>query len=437
MRSCLLIRDRGAGPLACLVVLAVALLGLVGIQSAAAAGPTFKPAKPFLVPVAFTVAGGANTLKTEGINVKCSGETGSGKFSNAKEGKLTLKFTGCTALGEECGNVKEGEIETKELKTLLAYTYPVQVNPEGRQTGLVLSPASGGVFSEFTCATVGKDVVSGSLIAVVTPLSTRTKTLSLAIKETGNVQEPAEYETESGSKIAAALMCNFNETGLRKCGEEQVTPTITLTSEEATIEGAGAPREPAEIVNSSGKELVKKKFTGSLVNFNLKIEEAVWQLCKKGSMKGEITGLAKGTITFTLTECKGFFGEVCTSTGAKEGEVVISLPMELALLKGGKKEVALLFSFPKGGLALGCPGTMIGNFLVQMPIEKRKKEYALEMRGGKNGQSEPDEYETLSGETVKTGSAIGISGAETKRPMYFSDTETLLTFEEEVEFKQR
>jgi hypothetical protein len=201
--------------------------------------PRFEPAKGSVAfPVAFTSSGGETIFHAETTTVKCTGETGSGEFTGVKEGKLTLKFSGCKGNGKECGNVKEGEIETKELKVLPAYTYPSKETGEGRQTGLVLSPASGEVFAEADCesAALGELVVKGSVVAVVTPLETRTKTLALAIKQTGSIQEPSEYETETGESVAAELTCKFGAGAVRKCGEEEVTPKITLTSEEATIE---------------------------------------------------------------------------------------------------------------------------------------------------------------------------------------------------------
>jgi len=148
-------------------------------------------------------------------------------------------MTGChNVVGEQCG--KGGEIETKELKSLLAYTYPLKTTSEGRQTGLVLSPASGEVAAEFECAgfPAVKEVVKGSFIAVVSPLKTRAKAFALAIKRVKEqfINEPSEYETESGSILTAALMCTQNGGTARQCYVEGTTPELKLTSEEATIE---------------------------------------------------------------------------------------------------------------------------------------------------------------------------------------------------------
>jgi hypothetical protein len=201
------------------------------------APPVFDPVKGTgAFPVAFAGSGGKMVIETaKGTKYECKNETATGKVTTTKEVKTTLKLTGCTTLSGliKCG--KEGEIETKELKGVLVYTYPAKETSEGREAGLVLSPASGEVIAEFTCSTT-KVVVKGSVIDVVTPLKKQTKTLTLAIKQSKGVQEPLEYETEAGGKVATGLTCAENEKAAEKCGEQETTPKITLTSEEGTIE---------------------------------------------------------------------------------------------------------------------------------------------------------------------------------------------------------
>ena len=200
--------------------------------------PAFNPAKgTSAFPISLTASGGETTWHVEGLAIKCTGETASGKLTGGKEGRLTEKLTGCKAGGKECGNVKEGQIETKELKVALAYTYPERNGAEGREAGFVLSPASGEVLAEFTCPTLKTTFsVKGSVIAVVTPLQVRTKTLTLTIKQTNYVQEPSAYEGEGGGKVSASETCLINGIAAKKCSEEQGAAKVTLTSEEGSIE---------------------------------------------------------------------------------------------------------------------------------------------------------------------------------------------------------
>jgi len=212
----------------------------------------FEPAGPLKLqpvkgggafPVAFTPSGGKVFLESaDGFDVTCKSMTGTGSFTSVKEGRVSLKLKECTGdLSTKCSNAAAEEIETKELKSLLAYTYPSKITAEGRETGLVLSPASGEALAEFTCVNAkktveNKAVVRGSMMAVLSPLAAKTKTLSLTIKQTKAKQEPSEYETESGSKIATGLKCTIGKESSEACGEEATTPTFALTSEEATIE---------------------------------------------------------------------------------------------------------------------------------------------------------------------------------------------------------
>jgi hypothetical protein len=197
--------------------------------------PTLQPANgDSAFPIAFTSAGEAAVLSNGIISVSCSSQSATGKFTSVKEGRVSLKFSGCKdLLAEPCG--KEGVIETKELKSLLAYTYPSKITGEGRETGFVFSPASGEVVTEFACEEFSI-VMKGSFIGVVSPLKTRTGSFALTVKKKEQVNEPAEYETESGSKVAANLKCTENGRAAKACSLGETKPTIKLTGEEATIE---------------------------------------------------------------------------------------------------------------------------------------------------------------------------------------------------------
>jgi hypothetical protein len=199
--------------------------------------PSLQPAEgPKAFPVGFTVSGGSMKLVSHnGLEVKCSSTAGTGEFVAVKEGKLTLKWAECTGpLAQSCSTVKAGEVETKELKSLLAYTDPESKASEGRETSLVLSPASGEVFAEFQCGTV-KSIVKGSVVAVVGPLGVKAKKLNLTLEQSRNVQKLLEYEAEGGGRIVAGLSTSTYGGAFEQTGMED-HPAVTLANEEATIE---------------------------------------------------------------------------------------------------------------------------------------------------------------------------------------------------------
>jgi hypothetical protein len=199
-----------------------------------AKGPKLQPVKGTgAFPLAFTASSGSVALGSSGGTLRCKTEAGVGKFTSTKEGRLTLTWSECEMEGAKCGNKGAGVVETKELKTLLAYTYPAKATSEGRETGVVLSPASGVVVAEFKCGALANKI-EGSLIATARPLRTKGKTLTLVFKQANGVQEPLEYETESGGVVATGMTCTNGEL-VKKCAEEAGS-TITLTNEEATLE---------------------------------------------------------------------------------------------------------------------------------------------------------------------------------------------------------
>ena len=202
----------------------------------------FKPAKGAgAFPVGFTSSGGKVLIESEVEGgIECKQQTGAGKFTNAKEARLTLKLTECVSLvlGAKCGtaeNGKTGVIETKELMGAVDYTDPANITSEGREAGLALSPASGEVIAEIFCTSLAKITMKGSMIAVISPLNTQTKTLALALKRSGFAQVPSEYETESGAKAVATPTCSLNAGAFKPCAEES-SPSLALTGEEGLVE---------------------------------------------------------------------------------------------------------------------------------------------------------------------------------------------------------
>jgi len=206
------------------------------------AKPRLKPVKGAgSFPVAFTSTGGKVVLESKELGVECKGNAGAGSFTNEKEAKLTLKWTECTfpKLGVKCttSGAASGVIETKELAGALYHTYPEKITAEGKETGLVLSPASGEVVAEFKCSGLLLVMVKGSIIGVVSPLNKQTKTLALTLKRSGFVQVPSEYAARNtGAKVTAVPKCSYNgNKEFEACGIESAS-ALAFTGEEVMLE---------------------------------------------------------------------------------------------------------------------------------------------------------------------------------------------------------
>jgi hypothetical protein len=195
-----------------------------------------------------------------------------------------------------------------------------------------------------------------------------------------------------------------------------------------------------EIVNKEGKELVKKKFTGTVtgkVILGTSDTGEQFEFCKTGSAAGEIAGLSGGKVTTTFHACEfGLRGE-CQSAGSKNaGEIVLPMSIKLVYLNRAKKEAALLYSLPSAGISMECEGNaakLSGAFLVGLgTVNKLSTKYVLTAKGHKWTQ-EPSEYENEKGEKVKATPKFWFVGeSEGEASLQFTEG---VVFEEEVEFK--
>jgi hypothetical protein len=228
---------------------ALALVVVAFPAAALASLPALEPAHGSgAFPISFTVSGGKLKLQTAPGGLEhetaCKTTSGSGSFSGAKKGSVTLELGECLAGGIlTCGNAKAGEIKTKELSALLAYTYPSKTTAEGgREAALVLSPASGEVLAEYTCHTTKTYVVKGSIVVPIGPVNAMASIFSLTLKQAKGSQEaPTEYETEGGGHTKAGLTCKENSNPAEKCAVE-ASPAITLGEEaKVAVEGESLP----------------------------------------------------------------------------------------------------------------------------------------------------------------------------------------------------
>jgi hypothetical protein len=390
-------------------------------MSFTAGTPTLQPVKGAAAfPLALTAGGGGLVLHVSGNQneeVACAKMAGSGSFTSVKEGKLTLKLLECTgkASGIEAKCTSKGgttgEIATAELKALLAYGYPSKATTEGRETGMVLSPASGEVIAEFTCAGLFKIAVKGSMIGVAGPLDSRVKTFNVAFKQASLVQSPSEYELESGTKVNTALSC-IEEGVTRNCAVETVTPdTITLSGEEAAIEGPDIlpTLQPAK---AGGFPVALTAGGGGLVLHSSSAHEVEEVSCRKVSGSGAFTNVKEGKMTLKLLECTGRASGIeakCTTKGGATGEITTAeLKALLAYAYPSKataegRETGLVLSpvsgeviteFTCAGLfKLSVKGAIVG---VVSPLGSLVKTFNVAFKQASFVQ-QPSEYELESG----------------------------------------
>ncbi len=122
--------------------------------------------------------------------------------------------------------------------------------------------------------------------------------------------------------------------------------------------------------------------------------------CKHGSDSGEVTGPKTVTVKITLTEC-GIPGALCTSAGAKFGEIVTPpLIGTLGYISAPKKQVGLdLFSptapimaFTCGALTVVVEGSVIGRITPVNKLLAPGEHFALKFTQ-KAGKQKPTSFE--------------------------------------------
>lgn len=191
-------------------LVAILAFGVVTASSASAALPEFTGSYPNTV----TFSGkteislyGAET----GVEVDCYETAGSGSITGAKTLTTTLTFkdcvetedkTKCTSTAKK--GLKGGEIQTEAMNSTLVY-----IAKASKEVGIDLDAHETGkpTFLTFVCEHEGivyTNIVRGAVIAHITPLNTKTKTLPITLTSSiGREQSPTSYENEAGKKISA------------------------------------------------------------------------------------------------------------------------------------------------------------------------------------------------------------------------------------------
>jgi hypothetical protein len=168
---------------------AIVVLSAIASATASAAAPEFSAGA---AGTKFTGKSGAGTLSTKAKGtVSCTADTVTGELTGTtkKQGKATVKFTGCTAFGifgaTSLGTGhSSGEIEVEgELE--LCY-----INKTTKEVGVltkVIKPAHFEVAGKLL-------VVTGDQVGVITPINTKTKNYTIKYKQASGVPSPKGCE---------------------------------------------------------------------------------------------------------------------------------------------------------------------------------------------------------------------------------------------------
>jgi hypothetical protein len=148
----------------------------------------------------FTATSKASTFDTKsGEKVTCKEDKGAGEVTGPKADRATITFTGCEAFGLKCNSkgAKAGEIALEVTSEL------VYINGGKHEVGDILT-----LKSELTieCTAFQKLKIKGAVLCPITPVNTKTGTLTLTHKATKGVQEPTEYEMKKAKNSKRRLL---------------------------------------------------------------------------------------------------------------------------------------------------------------------------------------------------------------------------------------
>lgn len=185
-----------------LAIAAALVFGAFAAANASAQTPVFAWGGGW--PLDITTEGGPSTLETtSGRKVECTADTGYMEPLNGMISEFSgaLRFSGCTATGPFGIKVvctspgeKTGEITTSLLRAGLRY---IVVNGV-EVPGLMYKPESGETIASFSCGGVEGLTVRGSMTGELTPVGKWAAAFTLALRQSGSIQEPASYLSGEG-----------------------------------------------------------------------------------------------------------------------------------------------------------------------------------------------------------------------------------------------
>lgn len=202
-----------------LTLASLLLLGLGSLTTASAALPEFTP-----VPNKVAGKSGKITIQQKGgATITCKTAESLGKSTDEikteKTGQITWLLSGCETLGKVCTDLLDtiaGTILVSALVTLAVLSHSVE--------GLLLAVEE----IHFECG-AGAQLIAmkGCAIALVTPINTKTKLLSLNLSQ----KEGANEYTKTESKTECKLLSQVEAKGSLQTGLGMNEATMNLEKE--------------------------------------------------------------------------------------------------------------------------------------------------------------------------------------------------------------
>lgn len=188
----------------------------------------------------------------------------------------------------------------------------------------------------------------------------------------------------------------------------------------------------AELVNRSGKALVKNKFKGVIGATVYETTGGARVKCSSGKASGTVTSTTTGVETATLEGCKDNLEDTCTTSGAEAGTIIIE--RNFTWLRGEEGKPNYLSMEEKTRVECrSIKGELTGKALEPIPsLEKFSTAFTFTAKQ-KKGVQEPVEYENSKKEIVKATLEARLSASEILEQAGVEGNEELV-FEEEAEF---
>jgi len=189
--------------------------------------------QPGVVKGGFTSAEATTVIETTTkIKITCQAATDHGELTGPKTDTEQITLTGCESSGIKCSSVgqAEGTIVTATLKSVLGY-----INKAKKEVGVDLEGISSPVFAEFNCGPVSV-VISGSVIAKVTPVNKMTTTYSELFAASKGKQKIEKFEKRPKDTLA----CSIGGGPATQCGF--VSKDVVTTEEKVETRALPEPK---------------------------------------------------------------------------------------------------------------------------------------------------------------------------------------------------
>ena len=203
---------------------------------------------------------------------------------------------------------------------------------------------------------------------------------------------------------------------------EPMKTILNLYKGQRLLTTANQLRKPRLKRPGGSASLTKKAYTSSIGTTTIETVGGSKLTCTGGSGKGEASAESSGTAKLTLTGCEAF-GNKCHTSGAADGEVVLSANYTLAFTDGTADEVGQLLELTEATLECGtrCPSMTTEKLKLRgkgiglaTPIDEEvapAKKFTVAFSQA-SGVQAPTEYENEGGTKVKVTLEMEGSGSK-------------------------